>query len=1125
MEVSAVKNLCLFVCLCLTICALPAAAQVNGAVTGVVTDATQAVITNAEVALTFIETGLVTRARTNEAGIYRFPSARIGRYELRVTSPGFKTYVKQPIVVETSQTVRADATLELGATQENVTVTAEAVTLDRETSAVSTQITGEIVKSLPYQLTNSLRNPFAFVKLTPGAVGTSGAGDGTQIAGSRTYGNEAYVDGVPVSYNPWQNVAGPTAPALETVAEFRVETALAPAEFGRTGGGAVLMATRSGTNQLHGSIFALFRNNVLDARRYNAAIADINRQGEFGGSLGGPVYIPKLYSGRNRTFFFTNYTGFRRAGAAQGQTVTIPTSLMRSGNFSEAAEQIFDPQTATGNGPRQPFPSNTIPRNRMSALALKFQDLYPATNAPGVANNYIGTTPNKLTQNTYFVKLDHSFTEKNRLSGSYRRRNDVTDRGNGILPALSDHVFQGITTHNAVVALDTIVRPDLLNRLQLGYTRFFSPILESGDAGIFVPGSFESGFPGIRFTGQGIAPMGYGNDRSPTNNLFNILESVAWTKGKHNTKFGVRLDHYQMNQAVLGFREGQYTFSQFSTSQPQVARTGHSYASFLLGQVNNGTMAFSQPVSDRTKIFGVFAQDDWKATRRLTINYGYRWEFQTPFTEQRRRMSRMDPNVPNPGADGRPGAVVFAGDGPGRTGLSNFIYTYYGAHAPRLGLAYQLAKNTVVRAGAGLFYAPLAFLDNSKAGFNASINISSLDAGLTPIFLLDQGWPAGVVKYPPFIDPTLSNGQATTTTEFRHGGSGRLSRVSQLQFSLQQLLPGQTLVEAAYVGTMSHGLTNNGLVAVNQISADYLSLGPLLTRNITDPTVVAQGFRAPYPSFRGTLAQSLRAFPQYQGITTMDAPTGNSTYHALYLKAEKRYARGLTFLIAYAFAKSISDVSFTNADLALPQDQYNRRAEKSIADVDVPQRLTISFSYELPFGHGKPLAQKGVMAQILGGWSVAGILGYEAGGTLRITTPNNLPIFNGYLRANRVPGVPIRIGPDHGGFNPLNGSTGQRGDLFLNRDAFAIPGPFTLGNLGVFLPDVRSFGTRNEDVSIARRITIKEQRRIELRGDFFNLLNRKNLNNPVTDLSNANFGRITGQGAARIIQLGFRAEF
>ena len=333
------------------------------------------------------------------------------------------------------------------------------------------------------------------------------------------------------------------------------------------------------------------------------------------------------------------------------------------------------------------------------------------------------------------------------------------------------------------------------------------------------------------------------------------------------------------------------------------------------------------------------------------------------------------------------------------------------------------------------------------------------------------------------------------------------------------------LVEASYVGTLAHGLTNSTLVNLNQLPIDYLALGPLLTRNLADPAVAAAGFRAPYPTFRGTLAQSLRAFPQYQNVSLLDAPTGNSTYHALFLKSEKRFSSGLQFLVSYALAKNITDVTFTNVDLAAPQDQFNRRAERSISDVDVPQRLTASFIYELPFGKGKPWLQRGLASRLLGGWSLAGILGYESGGTLRITTPNNLPIFNGHLRPNRVEGVAIRSGGGHGSFRPLNGLTGDAGEHFLNRDAFALPAPFTLGTLGTFLPDVRSFGVRNEDVSIIRRISVPELRRIEIRADLFNLLNRKNLAAPITDLSNPNFGRVTGQAAARIVQLGFRMEF
>ncbi len=327
---------------------------------------------------------------------------------------------------------------------------------------------------------------------------------------------------------------------------------------------------------------------------------------------------------------------------------------------------------------------------------------------------------------------------------------------------------------------------------------------------------------------------------------------------------------------------------------------------------------------------------------------------------------------------------------------------------------------------------------------------------------------------------------------------------------------GGILLDASYVGTMAHGLTNNALVNTNQIETKYLELGSLLTRNIADPAVVAAGFRAPYAGFRGNLAQSLRAFPQYQTITTLDVPSGNSTYHALFLKAEKRFSRGLQFLVSYALSKAISDISFTNVDLARPQDQYNRRAEKSISDVDVPQRLAASFSYDLPGRRGNLL---------LSGWTIAGILQYEGGSPLRVSTPNNLPIFNGHLRPDHVPGTAMLTGATRGSFRPLNTLTGDTGDLFLNRGAFVAPAPFTLGTLGTYMPYARGLGSANENLSVVRSFSLGERRRAELRADFFNAFNRRNLADPVTDLSNPNFGRITGQDAARIVQLGFRAQF
>ncbi len=478
----------------------------------------------------------------------------------------------------------------------------------------------------------------------------------------------------------------------------------------------------------------------------------------------------------------------------------------------------------------------------------------------------------------------------------------------------------------------------------------------------------------------------------------------------------------------------------------------------------------------------------------------------------------MDPTVPNPAAAGLPGALIFAGDGPGRIGGKRFMLTDLNNISPRFGFAWQLTPKTVIRGGYGIMFAPLIGQDLNRQGFNTNVSIASTDGGLSPVFQIDRGWPEGRVLPPPFIDPTIANGTAISMIEKRRGGSGSMPRTQQWQMNVQRTLGG-ILLDGSYVATIGHGVTTGSAVQRNQLTPDRLALGALLQRNIADATVVAQGFRRPYPSFNGTLAQALRLFPQYQGVNVLDAPVGNSTYHAFLFKAERRFANGLQFLVSYAYSKTLTDVAFNGGDLTAPQDTYNRRAEKSVANTDVPNRLVLSYGYDLPFG------KTGRWRWALGGWNVAGIQTYARGVPLRITVPNSLPIFNGHLRPNRVGGVPIRIGPGFGSFEPLNALSGQAGDLFLDRNAFATPQPFTFGNLGVFLPDVRGFSSRSEDLSLVKKFRLREKLSTELRADFFNAFNRRNLNDPVTDLTNPNFGRINGSGAARTIQLGWRMDF
>lgn len=1095
---------------------------VTGAITGVVIDPQQAVVAGAAVKVTNTATGVARQTATNSSGVYNVPSLTIGSYEVRVEAPGFKTYVETNITVEATRIVRVDPVLQLGATGESVTIVADASLLQTETSSIGTQVTKKMLNELPFQLTGASRDPTSFIRLTPGATGGQ---FGANITGGRAFASEVLVDGIPIAYNAATNSPDTARPSYDTVAEFRVEAVIPPAEYGRTSSGVVSMVTRSGTNDLHGNAVLLLRNNIFDARRYNARIADITRQAEMAGSVGGPVYIPKLYNGRNRSFFFGNYTAFRRANVPQGQVATVATDKMRRGDFSEISQPVYDPLSADANGVRRQFPGNVIPADRITSFANAIQGVIPGPNAPGLSANYLGGSPATQNEDHFLAKIDHQISDKNKFSGNVRYQNNRRTFSRGPLPQASDGFMDAPNSRNVVLSDDYFIRPNLVNRIQAGFTRFQNPTASSEDIGLKVPGAFSAGFPAVRFTSGGYNNIADTDFRFEADNNYDLQDSVSWTQGKHNFKFGVRLDHFQFNFVPRGNEAGTYTFSPFATSQPAVNSTGHPYASFLLGAVDSASVSKGTPYALRSNYFGVYAQDDWKLTQKLTLNYGLRYELQTPWYESGGRQSILDPTVPNPGAGNLPGALIFAGDGPGHVGGTRFQKTYLGAIGPRIGLAYQLRNTTVVRMGYAILYAPIIGNNINQQGFNAGIGISSQNGGITPAFYIDQGFPPGIVQPPPFISPVVANNQNTSISENCRGCSGRLAQSQQWQFNVQQTIKN-ILFEVSYVGTVAHHMGNNVLVRPNQLDPGFLSLGQLLTRNINDPAVSAAGYGPPYAGFNGTLAQALRPFPQYQTITALDTPTGNSSYHALLFKSEKRFSNGLQYLVSYAFSKTLTDIALdSNGNLSPPQNQYDRRAEKGIANTDRPQRLVLSYSYELPWGIGRPFLNRGFVGKLLGNFVVSGIHSYTSGAPIHITIPNNLPIFGGYLRPNRVEGAPVLIGPGRSDFQPLNSLSGQRGDLYLNADSFAVPAPFTLGNLSYFLPDVRTFASLGEDLSVVKRTYYTETRSFEFRADFFNAFNRRNLSGLVANLSDPNFGRYTGQGSARVIQLGFRLDF
>jgi hypothetical protein len=1090
----------------------------NGSVTGLVLDPSGSAVPAAQVVLTNLATAAELKAPTTAAGVFAFPSVQIGAYNLTVEAKGFRKSLTENLRVETAAATRLNINLQVGSTSESVNVSAELPLLQSETSSVSTVVNRNLLDKVPFQLAGTNRDVLSFMRLVPGVSGAVGNFN-VIITGGRQHTTEFLVDGVTNNYRG--GIASPFSirPSMTSVSEFRVETAVPPAEYGRTSSGVVIMTTKSGTNEYHGNLEFLLRNNVFDARRYNARIADVTRQGEIAANIGGPVSIPKLYNGKNRTFFFTDTTLFRRINLPQGVTRTIATAPMRSGDFSAFANPVFDPSTGGPGQARTQFPGNRIPANRISAFGRAALAVIPTPNLATAENNIVGAARNIEKMTVVLIKIDHRFNDKHLLTASGRPSWNTRDNFNGPYAERLEGFYDLPYAPQITLNHDYIIRPNVLNKATFGYVNWFSLFLQTPSIDYRVPNSYGPGFPALRFAGQGLSMIGENVDRKVGSNNFNFQNALSWTTGRHNFKFGMRFDWLEDNTEIIGNRNGTYTFSPVTTGQPGTAASGHAFASMLLGAPTTANMQFGLPLLGRSQAWAFFAQDDWKFNSRLTLNLGLRYEMQNPFYDHNGNFSNFDPSAPNPAAPGQNGILIFAGEGPGRTGRRQLIDSYKGGFGPRAGLAYQLTSRTVFRAGFGLYYPPRS-VNVITEGFSANVTLSSLDGGATPAFYLDQGWPASAAVQPPFFSPTFANGRTVPWIQPDAKLGGRLSRTYQTQASLQHRL-GSALLELGWVSTQARHIPSSNLENPNQTPSRYLELGDLLRRSITDPSVAAAGFRPPYAGFTGTLAQALRPYPHFQSINLIDSPSGNSSYHALLFKYEQRFSSSLAVLGSYTFSKFISDT----IGASRLQNVDDRRSERAVTNSDIPHRFVGSVAYDLPFGKGKAWLNQGPGDWLLGGWSLSGILTYESGTPLSITIPNGLPISNGQLRPDLVSGATVYDRRDHGAFQPFNALNGDRGDTMLNRAAFANPAAYRFGNLAPFLPYARGFGFANEDISLAKRVYWGERQFFEFRTDWFNAPNRRQLSNPITDLTSVNFGRITGQKSPRAIQFGVRYAF
>jgi hypothetical protein len=1164
----------------------------RGQISGSTVDAAGAVVPHTKVTAREVATGVTAETQSTGEGNYRFAELPAGTYTLTATAPNFKTAERTGVRVEVNTTTSLDIVLQPGQVNETVSVVADAPTVQAETSEVGTVVRPRQVLELPLIVNGvgGLRSPEAFTFLVPGVVGpgtatdtgvrNDGAGENggafqSKFTGSQNFSNEVLVDGASMFRSENGSSFDETAMSVETVQEFKVQTSTIPAEFGRTGGGITSFAIKSGTNDYHGDVYDFFRNRVLNANRFFNNARHLERPLDnfhnYGATIGGPAYFPRfgeggspVYSGKNKTFFFGSYEGFRRS-AAGAQTNTLPTAAFRNGDFSSLLTgnqigtdalgrpifegAIYDPATTrTVNGQlvRDPFPGNRIPIARFSQVASNVLALIPLPTSSDRFNNFNFNGTNSVRTYTYTVKLDHALTAKQRLAGSYSRRLNRDGKCVTSLPEPLETCAwdQNFGTHYIRLAHDYAISPTVLNHLNIGVNRTVSSNLsfaanQNWANRIGLVGAGGDLFPHFDL-GEGIVGIGSTQNALNIDNGYRFNDNVNWIHGQHSFKFGVDYRDQRYTPTNQGGNSGSFQFGRGQTAvSPTFSdRTGFAFASFLLGAVGGGSDKQSTNlVQWRSKYYALFAQDDWKMTKNFVLNLGLRWDVEVPRKELHNRFSSFDPTLPNPGAGNRPGALAFASESNER-----FANTWYKDFGPRIGFAWSPdrtegflgklaggAGKTVIRGGYGIYYQALIYADFGErlvAGYAGGVNFPSPN-GYNPAFFLDQGVP----QQPLAISPTILNGN---DIEYVAKDHGRPPMIQNWSLEVQRELTRDLILSVGYVGQNAHHLRSQ-LQNTNAMPTQYLNLGNLLFADINSPEARAANIPIPYAGFTGSVFQALRPFPQYNFINTDCCleNLGNSNYNSLQVKLERRFSQGLNLLLAYTFSKTITDsdsalpVFATFSGGGGPQNPYDRRSEKSISNQDIPHALVVSYIYELPIGEGKKLAPSNkVVSKVVSGWQVGAVHRYQSGQPFSFCCAAGIPT-EGAIRFNRAPGVDILSAAARSDdFDVINGSYFNRA-AFIDPNANRAPGaPFRFGTMSRTTAEVRSKPFFNEDVSIIKNTAIYENVRLQFRAEMFNVFNRVVLRRPVTDVNAGDFGRIYGTANnPRIIQFALKLIF
>jgi hypothetical protein len=1124
--------------------------QTGGTITGLISDPAGAVVANAPVEAKNSATGVVASVATSATGNYFLGDLQAGTYEIDVNVPGFKKYVRTGVEVQQLQTTRVDVSLVIGSAAESVTVSEAVPLLKTETGDVSHNVTTQLQDELPMGQIGAIRVSTQAVLTIPGV---NGGLTNMSINGSPAASERIRIDGLDATYTLGNAYYSFGAPSVDSLSEVAIQTSNFAAEYGQSTGAVLSYTMRSGTNQYHGSAYDYWANEAFNSYGAYSHTRPKSRINDYGGTAGGPVWIPKVYKGKDKTFFFFSYETRPTTATTTNNLLTVPTAQYQMGNFI-AAEQatsfkvlgtdaegrqiiensIYDPRSehpisATNpNLIRDPFMNNQIPLTQLDNVAKNVQALIPQPQGPlasGLIQNYVNPYTVKSKDYIPSIKIDHSLTSKIKLSYNWGKVLMQTPgpptnlSEDGFPTLLSNFLPTNWPTTSNRLNYDQILTPTLLLHLGGSFVKSslsmpaavtgYNATTGIGLTGPFTPLEFPvfTAMTGPNSTG-GSSNLGVSGgidgQQLTLEEKTNFNANLTWVKNNHSFKFGAEagIEGYPNSNFLM--TNGVFNFSANETAYPGLASNtingigtiGLPYASFLLGAVDNYNVAVPAVAKLGKHQLGFYAQDSWKVTRKLTVDLGLRYDYSTAGKEQYGRYGFFSPSVLNTQDGGHPGGITYGAT----CGCdNNFFNSYKLGFGPRLGFAYQVTPKTVIRGGAGLLIGTTA--DNGiQTRSVTSSNPVFANAFSEPTMTLATGvpltpaqivWPNFDPSHYPVVSPLTPGAPGAAPSAWIDKNAGYPSKSYQWSFGVQREVVRNLVVDVSYVGNRGVWLPSTGAVNYNantpqSLLADGLdittaSARAILAAQITTAAAGSFENKLPYPGFTGTVAQSLRPYPQFNTAPApLWAPLGDNWYNALQLKVIKRLSHGLDLSYNFTWSKSL-----TNGIEGAENDIFNRSTDRFLSNLDRPLVSNINITYTVPRA---PWVDNKILKYVLSDWQTGALLTYASG--MPIAAPSNLTAslsaytFGTTSYMDRVPGVPLyTVDINCHCYDPTK-------TLVLNPAAWQPPPPGTYGTSPAYYNDYRSQRHPTENFNFGRTFRIRESMSFSVRAEFVNIFNR-----------------------------------